>query len=416
MLSFTAPAARSFTLSLFKNMYGIFSYDIGSPRVGFKHGDYVLDLDVVALLGYFADVSVDTSIFAQPFLNDFIALGEPIHQAVWQRITTLLTDEQGFAEVRDQVFIHNSRVQMHLPIRIGDYTDFYAGIHHAENVGRMFRPDGDPLLPNYRHMPVAYHGRASSIVVSGMPIRRPEGQFLGPDKQPVFGPSQALDFELELGLIIGKSSTLGEPISVEEAEDYIFGVTLFNDWSARDIQRWEYQPLGPFLGKNFASSISAWVLPFEALEPFRIKGPVQEPVPLPYLQVQEPGHFYLALEVWLETENGERVCISTSNARHLYWNFAQMIAHHTVNGCNLNIGDVVATGTISGTEPDTFGSLLELSWNGQRPLNVSPTEIRTFLNDGDTITLRGYGLKNGVRTELGDVTGTIYTKSESANL
>ncbi|GAB3691217.1 fumarylacetoacetase [Spirosoma flavus] len=392
-------------------MYGIFSYDIGEPRVGFKHGDYVLDLEVVALLGYFADISVDTSVFAQSVLNDFIALGKPLHQAVWQRIDTLLADEKAFADVHDQVFIHESRVQMHLPVRIGDYTDFYAGIHHAENVGRMFRPDGDPLLPNYRHMPVAYHGRASSIVVSGTPIRRPKGQFLGPDKQPIFGSSQALDFELELGLIIGKSNTLGQAVSVEEAEDYIFGVTLFNDWSARDIQRWEYQPLGPFLGKNFASSMSAWVLPFEALEPFRTAGPKQEPTPLHYLQSQRLGHFYFALEAWLKPINGEPVCISCSNSMHLYWNFAQMIAHHTINGCNLNIGDVLATGTISGTVPGSYGSLLELSWNGQRPLNVSPTETRMFLEDGDTIMLRGYGFSQGVKIELGDVTGTIYTKS-----
>ncbi|GAB3999359.1 fumarylacetoacetase [Spirosoma daeguense] len=391
-------------------MYGIFSYDIGEPRVGFKHGDYVLDLEVVGLLGYFNDLHIDTSVFTKSALNDFIELGKSTHQDVWQRLTTLLANELvAFADVHDQVFIHNSRVQMHLPVRIGDYTDFYAGIHHAENVGRMFRPDGDPLLPNYRHMPVAYHGRSSSIVVSGTPIRRPNGQFLGSNNEPIFGPSKALDFELEIGLIIGKSNPLGEPISVDEAEDYIFGVTLFNDWSARDIQRWEYQPLGPFLGKNFASSLSAWVLPFDALEPFRTSGPMQEPTPLPYLQTGKSGHFDLTLEVWLQPAEGKSVCISRSNTQNLYWNFAQMIAHHTVNGCKLNIGDVLATGTISGTESATHGSLLELSWNGERSINVSPTETRTFLADGDTVTLRGYGFKNGSRIELGDVAGTIYS-------
>ncbi|UFH57388.1 fumarylacetoacetase [Spirosoma sp. KNUC1025] len=389
-------------------MYGIFSYDIAMPRVGLKHGESILDLEVVSLLGYFDDLDIAPAVFAQPVLNDFIALGKAAHRAVRQRLTELLTNESdAFADVHDQVFIHESRAQMHLPVRIGDYTDFYAGIHHAENVGRMFRPDGDPLLPNYRYMPVAYHGRASSIVVSGRSIRRPSGQFLDADKKPVFGPSQALDFELELGLIIGKSNPLGEPVPVNEAESYIFGVTLFNDWSARDIQRWEYQPLGPFLGKNFTSSMSAWVVPFEDLSPFRVAGSVQEPTPLPYLQTTRPGHFTLELEVWLQPADGEELCICHTNARNLYWNFAQMIAHHTVGGCNLNVGDVLATGTISGTTPGSYGSLLELSWNGTRPLHLSHTETRTFLQDGDTVTFRGRGFLNGVRVDLGEVAGTI---------
>ncbi|MBD2756388.1 fumarylacetoacetase [Spirosoma validum] len=389
-------------------MYGIFSYGITLPRIGWKQGNRILDLEVVGLLGYFSDLNIDPAVFAQPVLNDFIALGKPTHQAIRQRIIDLLADKAGVLKsVHEQVFIHESRAQMHLPVRVGDYTDFYAGIHHAENVGRMFRPDGDPLLPNYKQLPVAYHGRASSIVVSGTPIRRPNGQFLGSDKQPVFGPSQALDFELELGLIIGKSIPLGEPISVHEAEEYIFGVTLFNDWSARDIQRWEYQPLGPFLGKNFASSLSAWVLPFDELEPFRIAGLHQEPTPLSYLQTAKPRHFTIELEVWLKPADGEEICIARTNAKYLYWNFAQMIAHHTVGGCNLNIGDVLATGTISGLEPGSYGSLLELSWNGTRPLHLSHTEARTFLANGDTITLRGWGFLNGIRVDLGEVSGSI---------
>ncbi|GAB4051587.1 fumarylacetoacetase [Spirosoma litoris] len=390
-------------------MYGIFSYDIASPRVGLKQGDYILDLEVVALLGYFNDLKIDPTVFAQPVLNDFIALGKPAHRAIRQRLNELLSSgTPAFSDVHDQIFIHESRVQMHLPVRIGDYTDFYAGVHHAENVGRMFRPTSDPLLPNYKQLPVAYHGRASSIVVSGTPIRRPKGQFLHEGK-PVFGPSEALDFELELGLIIGKSNSLGESISVAEAEDYIFGVALFNDWSARDIQRWEYQPLGPFLGKNFASSLSAWVLPFDELEPFRVAGTKQDPTPLPYLQTTGEKHFSLELEVWFQPADGEKICICRSNTQYLYWNFAQMIAHHTVGGCNLNIGDVLATGTISGNTPGSYGSLLELSWNGERPLHLSETITRTFLANGDTITLRGWGFLNGVRVDLGDVTGTIYS-------
>ncbi|AUD07445.1 fumarylacetoacetase [Spirosoma pollinicola] len=390
-------------------MYGIFSYDTSTPRMGLKHKDHVLDLEVVGLLGYFDNLAIDPAVFTKPFLNDFIALGKPIHRAIHQRINALLEhDATAFAEVHDQVFIHESRVQMHLPVHIGDYTDFYAGIHHAENVGRMFRPQGDPLLPNYKHLPVAYHGRASSIVVSGTPIRRPKGQFMN-DGQLMFGPSTALDFELELGLIIGKASTLGEPISVNEAEDYIFGIALFNDWSARDIQRWEYQPLGPFLGKNFGSSISAWVLPFDELEPFRVSGAEQEPAPLPYLQNSGDANFDLELDVWLTPADGEEVFICRTNARYLYWTFAQMIAHHTVNGCNLNIGDVLATGTISGPEPGTYGSLLEISWNGERPLHISHTLSRTFLADGDTVTFRGRGFLNGIRVDLGEVTGTIHS-------
>lgn len=390
-------------------MYGIFSYGISNPRVGVKHGDFILDLEVVSLLGYFDELEIDSSVFAQSALNEFIALGKSTHRAVRQRLNELLVNEAtAFVDVHDQVFIHESRATMHLPVRIGDYTDFYAGIHHAENVGRMFRPDGDPLLPNYKHMPVAYHGRASSIVVSGTPIRRPNGQFLGSAKQPVFGPSQALDFELELGLIVGKSNPLGEPIPVNEAEDYIFGIALFNDWSARDIQRWEYQPLGPFLGKNFASSLSAWVLPFEELELFRVAGPVQEPAPLPYLVLNKPGHFDLELEVALESFGSHELIISRTNTRHLYWSFAQMIAHHTVNGCNLNIGDVLATGTISGTEPGSYGSLLELSWNGTRPLSLPGGNGRTFLENGDTVTLRGFAQNGNFTINLGDVSGTIY--------
>ncbi|RIV26974.1 fumarylacetoacetase [Fibrisoma montanum] len=408
-LSFFSSLLLSSPASLFSLMFGIFSYDIASPRVGVKHREYILDLELVGLLGYFNELDFDPAVFAKPVLNDFIELGKPVWQAVSRRVRELLSNEQtAFEGVHDQVLIHESRATMHLPLRIGDYTDFYAGIHHAENVGRMFRPDGDPLLPNYRHLPVGYHGRASSIVVSGTPIRRPKGQFLQ-DGKPAFGPSQALDFELELGLVIGRNSRLGEPVLVEEAEEYIFGVTLFNDWSARDIQRWEYQPLGPFLGKNFGSSISAWVIPFDDLEPFRVRGPIQEPAPLPYLQASSPGHFDLTLEVALND-----VVISRTNAQYLYWSFAQMIAHHTVGGCNLNVGDVLATGTISGTEPGSYGSLLELSWNGERPLVLPGTDAsangkRTFLQDGDTVVLRGISTKHGHTVELGEVQGTIFS-------
>lgn len=398
------PPSYPLFLASFLMLFGIFSYGIASPRVGVKHGNFILDLEVVGLLGYFDGIDLDPAVFARPVLNDFIEQGKPIWQAVQRRLTNLLQDEHhSFASVHDQVFIHQSRATMHLPIRIGDYTDFYAGIEHATNVGKMFRPDGDPLLPNYRHLPVAYHGRSSSIVVSGTPIHRPNGQYLQ-DNKPVFGPSKAIDFELEIGLIIGKNTALGEAVPVDQAEDCIFGITLFNDWSARDIQRWEYQPLGPFLAKNFGSTMSAWVLLFSELAVYRIPGPKQEPTPLPYLQASNAGHFAIELEVLLND-----VVISRSNARHLYWSFAQMIAHHTVNGCNLKVGDVLATGTISGPTTESYGSLLELTWNGKQPLTLPDGTHRTFLQDGDTVTLRGWATgSDGQTIELGDAVGQLF--------
>jgi fumarylacetoacetase len=377
-------------------MYGIFSTPDTPPRAGYRLTDgQILDLVVAQNLDLFRGIPLPNGIFDRSTLNRYIALGRPVWRAVQQRIAYHLTAPQGeFWAFRELLVLPaDLPVTLHLPIRVGDYTDFYAGIHHAENVGRMFRPDGDALLPNYRHLPVGYHGRASSIVVTDTPFRRPQGQFLQ-DGQPVFGPSRALDFELELGLIIGAENPLGQPVPVSEAEDYIFGVVLFNDWSARDIQRWEYQPLGPFLGKNFGSSMSAWIAPFDALEPFRVAGPVQEPQPLPYLHYPQPAHFDLPLNVDL---NGRT--ISRSNARHLYWSFAQLIAHHTVGGCNLRVGDVLATGTISGPDPGSEGSLLELSANGTRPLTLPDDSERTFLRDGDIVTLHS--------PLLGEVSGDI---------
>ncbi|MFC5409521.1 fumarylacetoacetase [Larkinella bovis] len=387
--------------------YGIFSTDGSAPRVGVRLDDQILDLAMVGRLGFFDDLGFDRAVFEKPVLNDFMALGKPVWQAVRQRLLALLTQpEKPLDAFADWVLFPASRATLHLPMRIGDYTDFYASEEHATNVGRMFRPQGDPLLPNWKHLPVAYHGRASSIVVSGTPIKRPAGQFPGPDQQPVFGPSQALDFELELGIVIGKPSRLGEPVSIADAEDHVFGFVLFNDWSARDLQRWEYQPLGPFLGKNFASSVSPWVVPLEALDPFRMEGPPQDPTPLPYLQTTAKRHFDIELEVVLQpAQSAHAFVISRTNSRHLYWNVAQLIAHHTVNGCNLNVGDLLATGTISGSTPDSYGSLLELSWNGTRPLTLPDGSVRTFLEDGDTVTLRGWA--GNKQIDWGEVKGRI---------
>jgi fumarylacetoacetase len=306
------------------------------------------------------------------------------------------------------VLIKTKEVEMLLPVKIGDYTDFYSSIEHATNVGKMFRDPENALLPNWRHLPVGYHGRASSIVVSGTPIHRPKGQFKDANMdKPAFGPSRSMDFELELAFITGKSTQLGESIATQEAEDYIFGMVLFNDWSARDIQAWEYVPLGPFLGKNFGSSISAWVVPLEALEPFRLAGPVQEPEVLPYLSCSKAHNFDIQLEVWLQPDGKEASKICTSNFKYMYWNMAQQLAHHTVNGCNVNIGDVMASGTISGPTEDSFGSLLELSWKGTRPLTLATGESRTFIQDNDTVFMRGYSEKDGIRVGFGEVRGKL---------
>ena len=302
---------------------------------------------------------------------------------------------------------------MLLPVKIGDYTDFYSSIEHATNVGKMFRDPENALLPNWRYLPVGYHGRASSIVVSGTPIHRPKGQFKDANmEKPAFGPSRSMDFELELAFITGKSTQLGDSISTQEAEDYIFGMVLFNDWSARDIQAWEYVPLGPFLGKNFGSSISAWVVPLEALEPFRLAGPVQEPEVLPYLSCSKTHNFDIQLEVWLQPDGKEASKICTSNFKYMYWSMAQQLAHHTVNGCNVNIGDLMASGTISGPTEDSFGSMLELSWKGTRPLTLDTGESRTFIQDNDTVRMRGYAEKGGIRVGFGEVSGKLLPANE----
>ncbi|GAB3253342.1 fumarylacetoacetase [Larkinella harenae] len=387
--------------------YGIFSTESSGPRVGVWLGESILDLAMVGRLGFLDDLDVDQAVFSKPVLNDFMEEGQPVWQAVRQRLLTVVTDPtKPLEEFAELVFCPLSEATLHLPIRIGDYTDFYASEEHASNVGRMFRPQADPLLPNWKHLPVAYHGRSSSIVVSDTPIHRPHGQYLGPDQQPIFGPSQALDFELELGIVIGKSSKRGEAIPIREAESHVFGLVLFNDWSARDIQRWEYQPLGPFLGKNFASSISPWVVPIDALEPFRVDGPQQIPTPLPYLQPTGQSHYDITLEVILQPAGSPtETVVSRTNTRFLYWSIAQLIAHHTSNGCNLNVGDLLATGTISGPTPDSCGSLLELSWNGTRPVALPNGFSRTFLQDGDTLTLRGWTGNGQIR--FGEVRGTI---------
>ena len=297
---------------------------------------------------------------------------------------------------------------MMMPLHVQNYTDFYSSIEHATNVGKMFRDPANALLPNWKHLPVGYHGRASSIVVSGINFHRPKGQMKPADaEKPIFGASKQLDFELEMAFVLNKNTEIGEGISTQEAEDAIFGMVIFNDWSARDIQSWEYVPLGPFLGKNFCSSISPWVVTLEALEPFRTASPKQEPEVLDYLKFEGDKNFDINLEVYLQPENGEENLICKSNYKYMYWNMTQQLAHHTINGCNVEVGDLYASGTISGSEPNSFGSMLELTWRGQNPLKLSDGSERKFIEDHDTIIMRGFSEKNGIRVGFGEVRGKV---------
>lgn len=388
--------------------YGIFSNGSASKRVGVAIGSFVLDLSSLEAEGV-----LHTNFFQSATLNNFIEAGTASWAAVRNRVTDLLSFDT--AELRDNealrtaVLIPQNSVTMHLPVSIGDYTDFYSSREHATNVGTMFRDPDNALLPNWLHLPVAYHGRASSVVVSGTPIRRPFGQTKADTaEEPVFGPTRLLDFELEMGCIIGKPNKLGEPVSVDRAHEHIFGMVLVNDWSARDIQKWEYVPLGPFLAKSFATSISPWVVPLAALEPFRVAGPRQEPLPLPYLQSQSDWAFDINLAVQLQTPAmQEATQIAASNYKYMYWNVCQQIAHHSSNGCNLQVGDLLASGTISGSTPDSYGSLLELTWRGSKPIVLPGGETRTFLEDGDILSLTGFAEAEQYRIGFGSVTGTI---------
>jgi len=308
------------------------------------------------------------------------------------------------ADHRDTVIFNVDDVEMQLPVLIGDYTDFYSSREHATNVGKMFRDPDNALLPNWLHIPVGYHGRSSTIVPSGISVHRPMGQTLpNGESTPVFGPSRLIDFELEMGFITTDANIMGETIPVHEAEDHIFGLVLLNDWSARDIQKWEYVPLGPFLAKNFASSISPWIVTLDALEPFRTKGPKQQPAPLPYLQQKGKHAFDIVLEAFIEPENAEETLVSRSNFKYMYWSMSQQLAHHTSNGCRVNSGDLMGSGTISGPTPDSFGSMLELTWGGKNPIKMSDGSERRFINDNDTVVMRGYCENHDIRIGFGEV-------------
>lgn len=388
--------------------YGIFQINQQHPRAGVAIGEYILDLHAVASAGLLEEIPNATEVFGSPYLNAFMALGKPVWQIARQKITELLSDgDELLQPYRDRVLVRQTDATLRMPVQIGNYTDFYSSIEHATNVGKQFRPD-NPLLPNWKHLPIAYHGRASSIVVSGTTIHRPKGQRKAADADvPTFGPSKRMDFELEVAFVIGKETALGQSVPTSQAEEHIFGFFLFNDWSARDIQGWEYQPLGPFLGKNFASSVSPWIVTLDALEPFRTSSPVQEPAVLPYLQYEGKHSFDIQLEVAIQPEGVAEQVVCRSNFNYLYWNICQQLAHHTVNGCNLCIGDVMASGTISGESADSWGSLLELTEGGRKSLIFSDGVERKFLEDNDTVVMRGFCEKDGMRIGFGEVRGKL---------
>jgi fumarylacetoacetase len=384
--------------------FGVFSPAAGGdPRIGAAFGDGILDVRAALGAGLLPGLPPDlAAALAAPVLNPLMALGRPAWREARERIREVLVAGKG-------PLVPMAGARMLLPAAIGDYTDFYSSREHATNVGVMFRGVDNALMPNWLHLPVGYHGRASSVIVSGTDFRRPRGQ-LCPDETgpPVYGPTKLLDIELEVGFFIGPGNPLGEPIPIDRAEEHVFGLVLVNDWSARDIQKWEYQPLGPFLGKSFATSISPWVVPLDALEPFRRAGPRQEPEPLPYLRAPGPGAFDIDLAVdLLAAGEREPLTICRSNFRHLYWSMAQQIAHHTVNGCNLRPGDLLASGTISGPTPDSYGSLLEITWRGTKPIRLPSGAERRFLADGDRITMSGFCARDGLRLGFGEVTGQV---------
>ena len=398
--------------SIYNLPFGIFQTKRISPRAGIAIGDKIVDLAVLHEEGFFSDMTqIPHGVFQNDTLNDFIALGKATTKRVREKVQELLKEENGALrdhQSRGKSMVSRTEAQMLMPVKICDYTDFYSSLEHATNVGKMFRDPENALLPNWKHLPVGYHGRASSIVPSGTPIFRPKGQFKDPNMEvPEFGPSRRLDFELEMAFIIGKPTKMGDSVSTEDAEDYIFGMVLFNDWSARDIQAWEYVPLGPFLGKNFASSISPWIVTLEALEPFRVAGPKQEPEVLPYLQYKTDHAFDIKLEVLIQPEGLKATKVCTSNFKYMYWNIAQQLAHHTINGCNINVGDMMASGTISGPTEDSFGSMLELSWKGTKPVLLEEGGERKFIEDGDSVIMKGFAEKDGIRIGFGEVEGKV---------
>lgn len=388
--------------------FGIGSSADGDARVVSRIGDMVIDLRALWLLGYLEDLDFTMKDFDSTTLNEMMRKGKQGTRSLRNRLSDLFssdnTEISANTEHIPQILLEIDIVTLLIPVRIGDYTDFYSSEQHAYNVGCMFRDPDNALMPNWKHLPVGYHGRASSIVVSGTPMHRPKGQQkINDDEPPVFGPCRLLDFELEMTFVTYEGKPLGDSISTEEADDYIFGMALFNDWSARDIQKWEYIPLGPFLAKSFATHVAPWIVTLDALEPFRVAGPVQDPKVLPYLEYSGNKHIDINLQVAIQPENSTEKVVTNSNYKHMYWNMNQQLAHHTSNGCNINAGDMMASGTISGPEEGQYGSMLEVSWKGTKPVSMPDGTERRFINDHDTVIMRGYSEKDNVRVGFGEV-------------
>ena len=392
--------------------FGIFSENENDRRVGVALGDKIIDLYQLASFGYLNNTLYTSSDFEQDVLNPMMLKGKNAVRDLRNRISELFTDSNNELSKNTghvaQILFEMDQCQLHLPVSIGDYTDFYSSEQHAYNVGCMFRDPENALMPNWKHIPVGYHGRSSSIVVSGTPFKRPMGQIKpNPDEDPIYAPCRLLDFELEMAFITFQGKPLGERISTKEADDYIFGMALFNDWSARDMQKWEYVPLGPFLAKNFASHMSPWIVTLDALEPFRTSGPVQDPKVLSYLEYSGDKHLDIKIEMGIQPEGTEETIVTKSNYKHMYWNMNQQLAHHSVNGCNINCGDTMASGTISGPTEGSYGSMLEISWAGSKSVTMKDGTERKFLQDNDTVIMRGYSEKDGVRVGFGEVSAKI---------
>lgn len=406
--------------SIYNIPFGIFSDSSHSlKRAGAALGDYIVDLNALYQHGFFSDISaISQNVFEKNSLNEFLGLGNETCEKVRKKIQSLFSVHNSAlkekSDLHSKILISSAHAQNFLPIKIGDYVDFYSSLAHATNVGKMFRDETNPLLPNWKYIPIGYHGRASSIVTSGTKVIRPKGQLKKSETAPpIYGPSEQLDFELEVAFITNKKSHVGNTLTPLQASEHIFGLTLFNDWSARDIQRWEYVPLGPFLGKSFASTMSPWIVSLEALKPFAIPSPIKKDIPeLEYLVCPINGHYDIHLEVYLKPNNSsEEFLICRSNYKNLYWNLYQQLAHLSSNGSPINIGDVCASGTISGDDPSSFGSLLELSWNGKKPLQLPNGELRKFINDGDTIIMKGYAEDGDMRVGFGEACGMLIPSS-----
>jgi fumarylacetoacetase len=421
------PAARSFIpvdpeshFPLQNLPFGVFSpTPQEQPRIGVRIGDLVLDLSVLQDCGLLDSADLPLGIFSAPVLNPFMDIDAPRRRAVRLLVHGLLREEEPTLRddevLRGRALLPAASVTMHMPVAVRDYTDFYSSKEHATNVGIMFRGKDNALMPNWLHLPVGYHGRASSLNISGTDVVRPMGQTLpAEDQPPVYGPCRLMDFELEMGFFVGQGNAQSEAVPADRALDHVFGLVLVNDWSARDIQKWEYQPLGPFNSKNFATTISPWVVTLEALAPFRCPAPEQDPVPLEYLQEKDRHTYDINLTVDITAaQESEGLQVCTSNFKHLYWTMAQQLAHHTVTGCNLDTGDLLASGTISGPDKGSFGSMLEITWRGTEPVTLPGGHERKFLADGDRVTMSGWCQGDGYRVGFGEVTSTIRPARDS---